>query len=232
MMVKRGLALAGKFIGLLPGARSYNRPHRYWTVRHLRFDEARAVGAIGLTEDRNREDYEVKKEHVGRVLNEIIPPPTSVIDAGAGSGMFTRLVVAEGIEQVTAVDFSRIALRGLKSLRTAGGFSVRTIVAPLEEMEVSPADLVMCIDVLFHIVDDGRWRCAVGNIARCARDNIIIQEHLVDRRTSGHHTRWRTLDDYRAELEARWSLTTHERYHLPNEGSHKDLMLWSRTAGK
>jgi hypothetical protein len=88
---------------------------------------------------------------------------------------------------------------------------------------------VVCIDVLFHIVDDARWRRTVQNLASLAGRELLIQDHLVPvagpQGAGGGavHCRWRTLEMYRHALGG-WELAAHEVYHLPFERVSKDLL--------
>jgi 2-polyprenyl-3-methyl-5-hydroxy-6-metoxy-1,4-benzoquinol methylase len=155
-----------------------------------------------------------------------------MLDAGCGNGWFTIRFSKAGYRP-EAVDFSPAAA---ELTREAVGPGVKVEVAPLDGYQAGRTfPLVVCIDVLFHVTDDERWRATVDNLAAHVGDGgrLLIQDHLtdvpsgpVDPTTS--HTRWRTLDAYLQALDG-WELAVHDNYVLPGEGRAKDLMVFERT---
>ena len=160
----------------------------------------------------------------------------TLLDAGTGNGYFARRAAALGYT-VDAVDFSDVAI----SEGRAGDSSVRQwYVGALADFTAGePYDVVICIDVLFHVVDDELWRRSIRNLARLTAPagTLLIQESLVlapirsDDATGlrgSQHTRWRTLDGYLVQLQG-WRLVEHIRYTLPSENVEKDLLVLHRS---
>lgn len=206
-------------------------PRSYWDRRLRRLGQCLdGVGQIGLGQASNERDYEAKWERIQGVLDQLgVSPDWSVIDAGCGAGWFTERLVARG--HVThGVDFSKEAV---SLARERVGKAASFEVSSLDRWSPHDlADLVLCIDVLFHIVDDRKWRNALEAIARAVNPNglMLIQEHLIDERgepASASHVHWRSRADYEAALPG-WELALLERYVLPESGSHKDIMVWKR----
>lgn len=211
---------------LVDRQRYVRHPARYWDARHARHGAGlEGVGCICLGEDENRSDYEAKWDRI-RPLVERLPSGCHVLDAGCGNGFLTARMQALGL-RVDGVDFSEAAIA---SARARLGAGPRLHVSPLDRFGAGRHyDAVVCIDVLFHIVDDDLWRGTVDNLARLAGRELLIQDHLVGATEAGRadgravHCRWRTLEMYREALP-RWELAAHEVYHLPFERVSKDLL--------
>ena len=218
----------------LPGARprNYHRdPAGYWERRHANFGEhLDGVGRIGLGNEANRRDYEVKWTHLRQALVDVGVGPCAFLDAGCGIGWFTEHLQAEGYTP-TGVDFSPTAVEIAR--RHVGDDLVE--VSSLDGYRAGRTfELVICIDVLFHLVDDEVWRATVANLADHVGQggHLAIQESLVERAaevgpSTGSHTRWRSLATYTDALPG-WELVLHDHYELSAERVDKDLLVFAR----
>lgn len=210
--------------------RVYGNPARYWDSRHARNASGlEGVGCNALDEDKNAADYETKWEHIREVF-EGRTAGWTVLDAGCGNGFLTERVYGLGVA-VEGVDFSAVAA---DQARTRLGTDVPVHVSPLHRFAPERRySTVMCIDVLFHVVDDDTWAATVRNLASLAEHELVIQDHLVEdapsQNTTAVHCRWRTLDMYRRALPD-WQLASHEVYELPHEQVTKNLIRFSRSA--
>jgi 2-polyprenyl-3-methyl-5-hydroxy-6-metoxy-1,4-benzoquinol methylase len=182
---------------------------------------------VGLDQLANYEDYEAKWQEVGIVLDrELRNGAARALDAGCGTGWFTRRVASLGFTQVEAVDFSANAAEIAKG--NAPTVTVR--VAALDEISgIGPYDVVLCVDVLFHVVDDDRWARTIANLASLTAPEgvLVIQDSLNESGESepAAHVRFRSLAMYLRRLGA-WKLENHRSYVLPNERIRKDLMVF------
>lgn len=95
-----------------------------------------------------------------------------VLDIGSGTGhwidFYARIMEADS---VTGADFSALASAALAE-RYAGRDELRIVQLDVSEYQPDfeqAFDVVNAIGVLFHIVDDQRWRSAIGHIARYLR---------------------------------------------------------------
>ena len=205
-------------------------PHGYWDDRHRSAGASlEGVGCAGLG-PANALDYEAKWDRLKALLDaSSLEPGDRVVDAGCGVGFFSKRLATLGL-QVEGVDFSEEALAIADQERTRG---VTWHLGALDEFSLEPpAKLVICIDVLFHILDDEVWAAGVRNLARHVSDEgrLVIQEELRDPAVNGMgddrpHVRRRSLTDYQNLLEG-WVLVEHLRYELPGQGSTKDLLCF------
>jgi 2-polyprenyl-3-methyl-5-hydroxy-6-metoxy-1,4-benzoquinol methylase len=210
----------------------YGDPAAYWEQRHQQFDDRLdGIGTKGMGQEANLEDYESKWEHLRAMLATLGLDGAAVLDAGCGIGWFTERLAADG-HGLTAVDFSASAV---EIARRRLGDQVDIEVGRLDQYQSGRTfPLVVCIDVLFHIVDDEQWRATLANLAtQVAADGaFVVQDHLVDTPadvvdTTTTHTRWRSVSMYEAALPA-WEIEALDHYLLPREGQTKDLMVFRR----
>lgn len=204
----------------------------YWEARHQRHGtRLSGVGRVGLPEDANALHYQIKKARVRRVLESLHSEHATLLDAGSGTGVFSQLATDIGFD-VTAIDFSWTALTNARK-RTPN--VTRWVAGNLTSLPLrSTFDVVICVDVLFHIIDDGGWREALRNLgaAVASQGALVLQEQGADTGAAGDgapHVRWRSLADYETVLWG-WRLAGHERYRLPYSGEHKDLLVYMRGA--
>ena len=156
-----------------------------------------------------------------------------MLDAGCGIGWFSTRAADMGFE-VEGVDFSAEAI---DTARRTIGSKVQWHVSELSEFRPGRRyAIVMCIDVLFHVVDNGLWEESIRNLASlCAvGGHLLIQELLTEQRipiddNSRTHVRWRVKQDYLDVLPA-WRLAEHHKYALPAQGVDKDILLFARSA--
>jgi SAM-dependent methyltransferase len=215
---------------------AYPKPVKYWRKRYSKFGESlTGPGCVDLGDEANQTDYDTKWAHIrAALLNAGAPRGKSLLDAGCGLGAFTERFVLLGYS-VSAVDFAQNAVEIAKRrIGDAVKWYVHGLVdfAPGQTFEV-----VVSIDVLFHITDDGLHQRAVSNLASLAVPTgvLLIQDHLVPESDvvltyspTASHVRWRSLERYRSILEPEWQLTSHDHYELPMEQNTKDLLVFSR----
>jgi 2-polyprenyl-3-methyl-5-hydroxy-6-metoxy-1,4-benzoquinol methylase len=204
----------------------------YWDNRHASHRAAlTGVGHIGLSEAQNAVDYDAKISNVIGLLEHQIGPlkGQSVLDAGCGIGVLTDAFAKRGA-RMTGVDFS---LNAITLARNAVPKATLQVCA-LDAIDADHIyDAVICIDVLFHVVDDAKWKSAIRRLLRAAKRGrpILIQEEFIDTNTSADHVRWRTLKDYEAVLiRLGAKIICTETYCLPAEKVEKTMLLVSGSA--
>lgn len=216
--------------------RYYRDPRSYWERRHRRAGTTLdGVGLLGLGAEGNARDYDEKWSHVAAALARLGPgEERSLLDAGCGIGWFSVRAADLGF-RVDGVDFSPAAI---ETARSSVDSEIGWHVSDLHAFRPGRRyDIVMCIDVLFHVVDDDAWSSTIRNLASLVErgGRLLIQEQLGDRGAapidpSRTHVRQRTQRDYLDALKG-WRLLKRDTYTLPAQGTRKDLMLFARGVG-
>ena len=149
-------------------------PQRTWNVR---YQQALGEGEIDdLTTITRRANPWKARYHYNAVENAILewalhapfPAQPAVLDVGSGAGHwidFYRSVF--DARRVVGIEFAAPAADALRtkySAQSAVSIAEIDVSADLELGE--RFEIVNAVDVLFHIVDDGRWRHAVRNLGR------------------------------------------------------------------
>lgn len=112
---------------------------KYWDSRARRFADRTAGTASG--------------DPLAARLRRAATNKSSLLDVGAGTGRFS-LALAPRVAEVVAVDASAVMLSFLRrEARRSGLTNITTVVGRWEDVEVTPADLVLCAYVLPLIED-------------------------------------------------------------------------------
>ena len=183
------LVTPSRAVGSPPPARPLSRDDaiRYWDDRHRSLGELRSGGHVGLSEAANEIFYRVRLGKLLELIGNLNAPnePMFVLDAGCGKGRFSRELAACGlcVDGIDASDAAIAANRATDGVR----FQVSTLAAWR-----SPTlyDVVMSIDVLFHILDEDEWAKSVRNLASLTRlggQLIVTDENRDDPRPAGNY---------------------------------------------
>ncbi|MDC0771262.1 class I SAM-dependent methyltransferase [Streptomyces sp. HD] len=144
-----------------------NSTRTYWDTRHADHDELASGAHLGLDRTANEIFYARRLGTLLSLIGDLSSPaaPLFVLDAGCGKGYFARALARCG-HRVDAFDTSPHAI---EHARAEGG-GPRCAVAALDEWRSPwPYDIVVCVDVLFHVPDDEEWRAALRNLASLVR---------------------------------------------------------------
>lgn len=153
----------------------------YWDRRHAGGASLASGGHASWDEATNAMLYDVRKARIIAALDGANDTyrPLRVLDAGCGKGHFSRALAAYG-HLVDGVDASPAAIA-----------LCRESAGPRESYAVStlagwrPAylyDAAICVDVLFHLMDDADWRDSVRNLATLVRlgGSLVLADHDSD----------------------------------------------------
>ena len=202
---------------------------KYWTERHESLNGSiRSVGHIGLSEAQNRQDYAINADHVRAALLAKFPRPQGhvLFDAGCGTGLVSAVCAELGF-RVIGADFSEAAVRQAQTRVPGGTFTAQ----PFDQAQLEPVDAILCLDVLFHIVDDDKWRRGLETLARFLKPGgrLLVLEHFPGAPSDASHVRWRSLDRY-CEAAATLGLTVSEvvTYRLPHLAAEKTLLVFDK----
>lgn len=215
------------------GIRGGVEPQAYWIDRHKELGEGlESSGRIALTEAENQADYEAKRAHLRGFLGAVVPAdrPQSLLDAGCGTGLMMPVYQELGFT-ITGIDFASPAAGRAPHLD-----GVTVVEGDICELDVDRGnwDVICCIDVLFHVLDDNKWREFFANAVRALKPDgmLVLQVHLRDDAdyvgVQGH-CHFRRRRDYEAVArESGFDWVRHQRYLLPAEKVHKDLIALRR----
>jgi SAM-dependent methyltransferase len=207
------------------------RQKRLWDRIYRENSALAASNHYGIPDAENRRDFEIRRALFAELMKRYGPPGGyRALDAGCGPGLFTRELVRKGFD-VTAVDFSREALRHAKGLL---GRAAKWRRGRLESLRLHRSfSLVICMSVLMCITSDEEHRTAVTNLERHLRPTgvLIIEELLVEPGSEpppGKDCRFRTMEVYQ-ELaeELRLDLVDHVSFHIPGANQDKCFLVFT-----
>jgi SAM-dependent methyltransferase len=160
----------------------------YWESLHTARPGLDGIGYVALGQPFNRWMYRVRRA----VFLSTVSPYVSgrggleVLDVGSGTGFYIDLWRELGLRQVTGSDLTDAAVRRLNA-RYPHLKIVRLDIGG-EPAQLPPRrfDVVSAFDVLFHIIDDERYRQAFRNLAALIRPGglLVFSENFLrgDRR--------------------------------------------------
>jgi SAM-dependent methyltransferase len=182
-------------------------PEGYWQGMHLRNEGFEAVGFGGLGLGFNSWMYRVRRRVLRRALRRagLSAEGAAVFDVGAGTGFYVREWLELGASRVDGSDLSAAAVEGLRDAFPTAEFVREDVAEPRRAESAGQYDLVSAFDVLFHIVDDGRFMRAIGNIADLTRPGghlLLSDNFLHGPALRGRHQVSRSLEEIDQGLEA------------------------------
>jgi 2-polyprenyl-3-methyl-5-hydroxy-6-metoxy-1,4-benzoquinol methylase len=174
-------------------------PREYWETLHAR-DDLSAVGQSGLPAEFNAWLYRNGARNLDRFLARSWPRrPVTVYDVGAGTGYWVEYWSRRGA-RVDGSDLVELAVRRL-SERYPGDFRLLDISM---ERPAAEYDLVSCMNVLLHVIDDEAFERALEHLAGAVAPGgaLLLAEPIASQEWSGTTSRARALDRYVEPLAA------------------------------
>jgi SAM-dependent methyltransferase len=210
----------------------------YWDRRLDRRFSLQGVGLVSVSRGYNRWLYRVRNRVFHRIVDTLglEPGRAKVLDVGVGVGFYTRRWLELGVELV-GVDIADSAVRRLR---------LRYPEVRFERLDISDDvtgvggadgfDVVDAFDVLFHIVDDERYRDAIENIYGLLRPGgwLVFTDVCSRRRSqpSKHYVR-RSLTEVEDVLretgfELVWRQPAFVLMNYPFDSNRWHRELWRR----
>jgi SAM-dependent methyltransferase len=184
-------------------ARAYD-PEAFWESRlRGRFDIASA-GFRGIGKTFNEALYRQRVVVLRRAIRRFRLPVagTDVVELGPGTGFYVERWRAWKVASVVGLDITTVVPERLSATFPEYRFAQADISDPWPVAEAS-ADLVTAFDVMFHIVDDGRFQAAINEAGRVLRQGgyLLVSDLFLHGETfRGYHQVSRTLDEYAGAL--------------------------------
>jgi GT2 family glycosyltransferase/glycosyltransferase involved in cell wall biosynthesis/SAM-dependent methyltransferase len=181
-----------------PGMQDFDAAS-YWEDRLRGNVSLEKVGHLGLGKNYNAWLYRVRRATFRRTVRSLNLdlPNSSVLDIGSGTGFYIRLWKELGAREIVGLDITSAAIEHLRS-QFPGHLFHR---ADIGETCALPGDprfaVVSAFDVLFHIVDDLRYRTAIANIHSLLQPGglFLFSDVFVRHKAVGcQHCVWRLLN--------------------------------------
>ncbi|HZD52779.1 MAG TPA: methyltransferase domain-containing protein [Woeseiaceae bacterium] len=150
-----------------------------------------------------------------------------ILDAGCGKGWLTDQLARLG-HRMVGVDPSDSAIKICRATRS--GRFVRTTLDGVVDRH--GFDVVICMDVLFHILDDAVWDNSLSNLAACLRMEgaLIVTDYASEERVIlGDYIVHRPLGETRGTL-ARYGLRLVETLPYRFSGNPNAFLVFRHDA--
>jgi SAM-dependent methyltransferase len=180
-------------------------PKDYWETRHTSRYGPESVGYVGLGVPFNAWMYRVRGRVVRRQMQQagIDLSTHDVLDVGSGTGFYVDLWKRLGARSITGSDFAPFAVRALRERFPESRFTELDVTSAESPQNLGPFDVISAFDMLYHIVDDERYRRALANIRSWLRPGgyFVLSENFLARdRETGLHQVSRTYAEIVAML--------------------------------
>jgi len=179
----------------------------YWAKRYSSIDITRS-GYFDLPLRYNLWLYRKKKERLLQGLRNagFHAQGASVLEVGAGTGVYVELWKSLGIRHLVGIDISTAATQALQARFPEYAFHKRDLAQPtLCDLVGREFDLVTAVDILYHVVDDAGFPIALANLADTLKPGGLLAIHdgfVHARELDFGYIKLRTLETYRAALVA------------------------------
>ncbi len=169
---------------------------KYWHERHrIPGHGIRAVGLDGYTIEENEKLYAEKGLQMAGYLAADFADLTRIkmLDLGCGQGHYAKVARNLSIGTYTGVDFGSTVLGELANRYPGFNFITGDITtdSPIFDEKY---DAILLIDVIYHIVDDTKFKKLLANIQRSAKAGSVIYVTLTDKNSAPHaHMKYRSM---------------------------------------
>jgi len=154
---------------LIIGPRRYAKKNdydaeRYWQDRFDKHgDSIVGVGDEGLDEASNQEVYEAAAKQFKRVLRDkrINLSKARILDAGCGNGFYAGSLLSQGAKNYQGVDITDALFP--KLIKSFPKFKFTKL--DISSVNINEKfDLIICIDVIEHIVNQNKFNFTIKNL--------------------------------------------------------------------
>ena len=180
----------------------------YWNNRYSTIDATRS-GHIDLPAEYNAWLYRRKQDQVRRAVARVGASLKGgrLLEIAAGSGAWMAFWEAQGVSGYLGIDLSERAVDGLRTRFPHHEFLQRD----LNDLRIGEAvgfgyEFVSAIDVLYHVVDDARFRAVLADLATVLKPGgyLLIHDQFLrgPAQEYGGYIRWRPETEFVSALEA------------------------------
>lgn len=179
----------------------------YWNDRLHDNWGPHGVGTLVYGRYYNAWLYKVRKNVFRRVVSrlDIDLSKSSVLDVGCGTGFYINQWRKLGAGKLTGVDISDVSIRRLSGEFPEVNLYRLDISEDIRPLTQRTFDIVSAFDVLFHIVNDDRYREALRNIHFLLKDGgyFLFSDNFLHGEGKRYMDYWksRSLSFIKTELE-------------------------------
>jgi SAM-dependent methyltransferase len=179
----------------------------YWERRLGADWSLRGVGLSRLGVPLNRWQYRQREERFASILSrlDLDLARSRVLDVGSGTGFYVNLWRSHGAKEVVGLDLTDAAVERLRTAFPDVTFVRQDITEGIADLAPASFNVVSCMDVMYHVLDNARFTSAIRNISDLLvpggrfvwTDLFVHGKESVDR-----HTAWRSIYRIEAVLDA------------------------------
>jgi SAM-dependent methyltransferase len=172
---------------------------QFWNERLTRDPSLRGTGHRAFSLSYNRYLYAAQADALYDLAARWNVPfqDASVLDVGSGIGFFVNFFRERGVRVVVGLDIAPTSVQYLREAFPEYEFQVSDI-GERQSGGKCEFDIVSAFNVLYHIVDDNRFKQALENLALSTKLDgyLIISDCFIDSRMTPRHVRFRALAHY------------------------------------
>ena len=179
----------------------------YWNKRYNTIDSTKS-GHIDLPVEYNAWLYRRKQDHVVKAIARVGGSLRAIrlLEVAAGSGAYMSFWKAQGIADYFGIDLSERSIDKLQRRFPQYKFLQRDLSeSGLAQVVGAGYDCVSAMDVLYHVVEDEKFRAGLAQLASVLKTGglLIIHEQFVHGPARDHgYLKWRSQCDYEVALGA------------------------------
>ncbi len=173
---------------------------QYWENRLGNNFNLKGVGYYRAGQSYNYWIYKMRKKQFLRQLKIILrhKPDPAILEIGPGTGFYTNLMLRLGIKNLSVCDITTVATKELATKYQG----IKTYTNDISSKDFSLPDknfdIILCMDVLFHITDDEGYLQALKNINRYLKDDGMVM--LTENICPSHNYRGHITDRTETEI--------------------------------
>jgi SAM-dependent methyltransferase len=182
-------------------------PAIYWENRLRANPNLVGTGHRRFSEAYNQAMYQIAADRIHRAITTagIDLTGSRVLDIGPGFGYFVQRYFDWGCSHLTGWDITQTSIDHLSRTYTNGTFAKLDISDP-DIPVTADYDLVSAISVVYHIVDENRFKTALSNMCKQVKPGgymLVVDAFQRPRLPDSQHVRMRNMAHYKPILDAK-----------------------------
>ena len=188
---------------------SYNNKE-YWNSLVGKEMSLKEVGWPQWTEAFNKARYQLAAEQTIATLQTIYTSaPLSILEIGCGTGFWTNILTTLYPNAIyLGIDISKSAINHLQE-KYENNSNIQFTLADVGQenliLHFENYDLVICMEVLLHIINDHAWKNAMSNILNHTNKFAIISDPFIMyhglQQSGSENNKLRKWTDYENEIK-------------------------------